>query len=101
MTNIQLKIVDEGLKADQHTFVTKLRETLSSQEFCIGEPAELTLKIKFCMDDGHEKVLLLVRETENKQKIAEEVILYFPWNWTEKAINASILLLNKAVAEHH
>jgi len=101
MANIQLKIVDEGLKADQHTFVERLREALSAQGFFIAEPAEITLKVKFCVDDGHEKVLLLVRETESKQKLAEDVILYFPWSWTEKAVDASVSLLHQAVAEHH
>lgn len=101
MANIQLKIVDEGLKADQHTFVEKLREALSVQGFFIAEPAELTLKVKFCVDDGHEKVLLLVRETESKQKLAEDVILYFPWSWTDKAVEACAGLVSQSLAENH
>lgn len=90
MANIQLKIVDEGLHADQHTFVSRLREALLEHDVYISDPADITLKIKFVVDDGHEKVLLLVRETETKQKISEDVILYFPDKWINKAVTDSV-----------
>ena len=85
MASIQLKIIDEGLKADQHSFVDLLRLTLLDHDIYIADNAEYTFKVKFVVDDGHEKVLLLVRESETKQKVSEDVILYFPEKWISKA----------------
>jgi len=98
MANIQLKIVDEGLHADQHTFVSRLREALLEHDVYISDSADLTLKIKFVIDDGHEKVLLLVRETESLQKISEEVILYFPDKWLAKAVSESVKMTLDALS---
>lgn len=101
MANIQLKIVDEGLKADQHSFVDRLRQALIEHDVYITEPAELTLKVKFCVDDGHEKVLLKVRESASKTTLAEDVILYFPDRWMDKAVSESVNLTTSVLETSH
>lgn len=84
MASIQLKIVDEGLNANIDALLQRLRVALLAQDIFISDHAPITLKIKLCIDDGHEKVLIQVRESDTKFKLSEQVILYFPWNWIAK-----------------
>lgn len=98
MANIQLKIVDEGVHADQHTFVSRLREALLEHDVYISDTADLTLKIKFVIDDGHKKILLLIRETESLQKISEEVLLYFSDKWINKACEECVSMTLAALS---
>jgi hypothetical protein len=54
--------------------------------------------VKLCVDDGHEKVLIQVRESDTKFKISEQVILYFPWNWIAKCADLATEMVTEAVA---
>jgi hypothetical protein len=97
MASIQLKMIDEGLKADQHSFVDQLRLSLSDHDIYIADNADLSLKVKFVIDDGHEKVLLILRDSDTKQKIEEDVLLYFPDKWISKAVKQSTEMVVKAL----
>ncbi len=89
MASIQLKIVDEGLNASIDALLQRLRVALLAQDISISNHAPLTLKIKLCLDDGHEKVLIQVRESDTKFKLSEQVMLYFPWNWIAKCADTA------------
>lgn len=98
MVNVQLKIVEEGLKHP----IQELRQSISKQLFeddiIVTDHAELTLKIKFTMDGDQDLVLLQLRETESKNKLGEKVIHYLEHSWIEDiAAEAHALLVNSSV----
>lgn len=97
MANIQLKIVDEGLQADKSSFVDQLKDALASEDIHISDNAELSLKVKFIIDDGHEKVALILRDALTKQKISEEVILYFADKWINKACREAVDMVHNTM----
>jgi hypothetical protein len=98
MAAIQLKIVDEGVNANIDAFLQRLRVALLAQDIYVAEHAPICLKVKLCVDDGHEKVLIQVRESDTKFKISEQVILYFPWNWIAKCADLATEMVTEAVA---
>ena len=83
MASIQLKIVDEGVNANIDALLQRLRVALLAQDISIAESAPTTLKIKLCIDDGHEKVLIQVRESDTKFKLSErpDVIEIYSYNY--------------------
>ncbi|MFM1932203.1 MAG: XisH protein [Bacteroidota bacterium] len=82
MSNIILKVVNEGFGPSTETVTNALREQLEAEGWKITNDAPLTLKVKFFHDLDHERILVKLRETASEIKIDERVIPYF----TDKAL---------------
>jgi hypothetical protein len=87
MVSVHLKVLDEGLSADTDSLVTFMSSQLIKDNIQIKKGADLTLKIKFTVDNDQEKVLVQLRESGTKVKLGEKVIHYFPESYIEDITN--------------
>jgi hypothetical protein len=76
MVSVQLKIIDEGLQPDLDELTERLRNELADENVQLDPDADLTLKVKFVIDNDQELVLLQLRESATKIKLREKVIHY-------------------------
>lgn len=93
MISISLKIVDEGLTPNIDDLTEFLSAQLHADDIRLADNADLTLKIKFTVDNAQEKILIQLRETNTKVKIGEKVIHYFPKTWVEDTTSESHALV--------
>jgi hypothetical protein len=93
MVNIQLKIVEEGLKHPLAELQRQLTHHLFEDDIIVRTKADLTLKIKFTRDHDQDLILLQLRETESKAKLGEKVIHYIEKSWVRDTIAESHALL--------
>ncbi len=99
MVNVQLKILDDGVSPDIEGLKTYLSEQLIKDNIQITDSADLTLKIKFTVDNDQEKVLIQLRESNSKTKVSEKVIHFFAASWLNDTTNeAHALVANVAKA---
>lgn len=100
MISVSLKIVDEGLAPNIDDLTEHLTANLNSDDIQLADNSDLTLKIKFTVDNAQEKVLIQLRETLTKVKLGEKVIHYFPNSWIEDTTSeAHALVASLAHAE--
>lgn len=78
MVNVQLKMIDEGLAPNSVEIADYIASHLEADNILINDQADLTLKIKFTVDNDQELVLIQLRETESKAKLGEKVLHYLP-----------------------
>ena len=78
MSAIRIKVVDEGFGPKSDIILQALTDQLEAEGWRISQDAPITLKVKFLIDNDHEKVLILLRETGSKVKIEECVLPYLP-----------------------
>lgn len=97
MVTIQLKIVEEGLKHPVELLKHQLQNHLREDGILVTENSDLTLKIKFTHENGHESVLLQLRETVSKNKISEKLIHFREKHWLNDIAMESHALLSSAL----
>ncbi|MCC6599238.1 MAG: hypothetical protein IT223_01025 [Crocinitomicaceae bacterium] len=98
MVNVQLKIVEEGLKHPINELTTFITSQLFEDDILVTDGADLTLKIKFTTDSDQDLILLQLRETGSKNKIGEKVIHYLENSWIQDiSAEAHALLASMAV----
>lgn len=78
MVNVQLKMIDEGLAPNSDEIAKYIASNLKEDNILIDDQADLTLKIKFTVDNDQELVLVQLRETDSKVKLGEKVLHYLP-----------------------
>lgn len=93
MVNVQLKIVEEGLKHPLAELTKQLIHHLFEDDIMVRNNADLTLKIKFTRDADQDLVLLQLRETQSKAKLGEKVIHYIEKTWVKDVVSESHALL--------
>lgn len=102
MVNVQLKIVEEGLKHPLAELTKALSHQLFEDDILVRNKADLTLKIKFTRDGDQDLILIQLRETESKAKLGEKVIHYIEQSWIRDIVSEShALLATIAVSEDH
>ena len=98
MTQVQLKLIDTGLHADLEALQVSLRYHLAQDRIFIDHQSPLTLKIKFFQDQHQEKVLLVLRDSESKEKMGEKVLHYVGATWlNDVTFEAHALVANLSV----
>jgi hypothetical protein len=80
MVNVQLKMIDEGLAPNSVEIADYIASHLAEDNILIDDHADLTLKIKFTVDNDQDLVLIQLRETDSKVKLGEKVLHYLPAN---------------------
>lgn len=93
MVNVQLKIVEEGLKHPLAELQRELTHHLFEDDIIVRNNADLTLKIKFTRDGDQDWVLLQLRETESKAKLGEKIIHYIDSHWIKDVVSEAHALL--------
>jgi hypothetical protein len=78
MVSVQIKFIDEGLSPNTDEIKEFAAAQFAEDNIAVTEDADLTLKIKFTIDNDQELVLIQLRETNTKLKLGEKVIHYLP-----------------------
>lgn len=100
MVNIQLKIVEEGLKHPLKELTHFLTLQLLEDDILVREHADIDLKIKFTHDNDQDLILLQLRDAESKQKLGEKVVHYMEHTWLEDiSAEAHALIARAAVPQ--
>jgi hypothetical protein len=94
MINVQLKIVEEGLKHPISELKKHLTLELFEDDILVRTTAELTLKIKFYHEFDQDLILIKLRETATQIKISEKVIPYKENSWIQDICAESQALLS-------
>jgi hypothetical protein len=97
MVQVQLKIVEEGLKHPIGDLTKFLKLQLFEDDIIVSEDADLTLKIKFTRDNDQDLILIALRE-KDKHKIAEKVIHYLEHTWLEDVCSEAHALISLTMA---
>ncbi|MCB0762945.1 MAG: hypothetical protein KDC12_15575 [Flavobacteriales bacterium] len=97
MVNVQLKLVDEGLSPNSEEISEFVTSNLQEDDIHVTDSADLTLKIKFTVDNDQELVLLQLRETGSKAKLGEKVLHYLPSHALSDIANEAHALVVNAV----
>jgi hypothetical protein len=97
MIQVQLKLIDEGVHADLDALTVSLRYHLAQDQIFIDGASPLTLKIKFMQDNGQDKVLIVLRETESKEKLGEKVLPFVSDRWLRDVPNEAHALVANLV----
>jgi len=100
MVNVQLKIVEEGLKHPVVELLGHLTRQLFEDDILVQEDADLTLKIKFLEDNGQDLVLIQLRDSGSKSKLVEKVIHYLEDSWIEDICSEAHALIASAPVPH-
>jgi hypothetical protein len=98
MMNVQLKIVEEGLKHPIDELRTALQAQLLEDGVLLAPAAELGLKIKFTKEGDQDVVLIQLRETGTKAKLGEKLIPYLNNRWIQDVSSEAHALLAGVVA---
>jgi hypothetical protein len=93
MVNVQLKIVEEGAKHPISELKRFLTRELFDDDILVRTAAELTLKIKFSREADQDMILLQLRETDSKVKLAEKIIPYLEASWIKDISSESHALI--------
>jgi hypothetical protein len=102
MVNVQLKIVEEGLKHPLAELTKELTYHLFDDDILVRNKADLTLKIKFTRDVDQDLILIQLRETDSKAKLGEKIIHYIDNSWIKDIVAEShALLATIAVDQDH
>ncbi|WP_306640170.1 hypothetical protein [Sanyastnella coralliicola] len=86
MHTIRIKVLNEGLNITSNNLIEAIESELLTEGIEISEQADTTLKIKFTVDNDHEKVLLQLRETATKIKLRERVFPYISTSWMRDVV---------------
>lgn len=98
MVSVTLKMIDEGLSPNLDELSEFISQQLAEDSISVQDNAELTVKVKFTIDNDQEKVLIQLRETNDKHKLGEKVVHYFPSTWKQDITSeAHALIANMAV----
>jgi len=100
MVNVQLKIVEEGLKHPIEELTGFITQQLFEDDILVKEGADLTLKVKFLTDVDQDLVLIQLRDSSTKQKLGEKVIHYLDHSWKEDISSEAHALLAGATVTH-
>ncbi|MFN8865296.1 MAG: hypothetical protein ACK500_00285 [Flavobacteriales bacterium] len=100
MVNVQLKIVEESLKHPIDELTGYLTRQLFEDDILVRGDADLTLKIKFLTDNDQDLVLIQLRDSESKAKLAEKVIHYLDHSWIEDISSEAHALIASAPVPH-
>lgn len=100
MVKVQLKIVEEGLKHPLEELTGFLTRQLFEDDIIVQGDADLTLKIKFLTDSDQDLVLIQLRDSHSKVKLAEKVIHYLDHSWIEDVSSESHALIASAPVPH-
>lgn len=102
MVNVQLKIVEEGLKHPLAELTRALTHHLFEDDILVRNRADLTLKIKFTRDADQDLILIQLRETDSKAKLSEKVIHYLDHSWIKDIVSeAHAMLVTSAIGEDY
>jgi hypothetical protein len=98
MMNVQLKIVEEGIKHPIDELRQALQTQLLEDGIFLAPSAELGLKIKFTKEGDQDVVLIQLRETASKAKLGEKLIPYLNYRWIKDVSAEAHTLLAGVVA---
>ena len=93
MVNVQLKIVEEGIHHSIEILKSEITRQLFEDDILVKDNADLTLKVKFTNDNGQDLVLIQLRESESKNKLAEKVIHYIEESWIQDTVSEAHALV--------
>lgn len=99
MVSVRLKMIDDGMASDLDLLTEQLSAHLKADKFQIDDQADLTMKIKFMLDNDQEVILLQLRESKTKVKLGEKVLHFIEAHWMEDIVNEAHALLAATVSE--